>query len=90
MLRSRFRKAISGAIFLIEYAKGTKVARAVSFTVDILSGIPSIVAALFIYAPSITIFGLRPLCNRGVPCLGTAHVARGAPIDRGDAQTRTE
>jgi phosphate transport system permease protein len=45
------------AIFLIEYARGTKVARAVSFTVDILSGIPSIVAALFIYALTITIFG---------------------------------
>jgi phosphate transport system permease protein len=49
---------ILGAIFLIEYAKGTKAARAVSFTVDILSGIPSIVAALFIYALFITIFGL--------------------------------
>ncbi len=48
---------ILGAIFLIEYAKGTKVARAVSFMVDILSGIPSIVAALFIYALFITIFG---------------------------------
>ena len=48
---------ILGAIFLIEYAKGTKAARAVSFTVDILSGIPSIVAALFIYALFITIFG---------------------------------
>ena len=45
------------AIFLIEYARGTKLARAVSFTVDILSGIPSIVAALFIYALFITIFG---------------------------------
>jgi phosphate transport system permease protein len=49
---------IMGAILLIEYAKGTKVARGVSFMVDILSGIPSIVAALFIYALFITIFGL--------------------------------
>jgi phosphate transport system permease protein len=48
---------IMGAIFLVEYARGTKVARAVSFTVDILSGIPSIVAALFIYALFITVFG---------------------------------
>ena len=48
---------VLGAIFLVEYARGTKVARAVSFTVDILSGIPSIVAALFIYALFITIFG---------------------------------
>lgn len=49
---------VLGAIFLIEYARGTRVARAVSFAVDILSGIPSIVAALFIYALFITIFGL--------------------------------
>ena len=49
---------VMGAILLIEYARGTKIARGVSFTVDILSGIPSIVAALFIYALFITIFGL--------------------------------
>ncbi len=48
---------VLGAIFLIEYARGTRVARWVSFTVDILSGIPSIVAALFIYALFITVFG---------------------------------
>jgi phosphate transport system permease protein len=48
---------VLGAIFLIEYAKGTKAARVVSFMVDILGGIPSIVAALFIYALFITIFG---------------------------------
>lgn len=48
---------VMGAIFLTEYARGTRVARWVSFAVDILSGIPSIVAALFIYALFITIFG---------------------------------
>ncbi|MFP5282285.1 MAG: phosphate ABC transporter permease PstA, partial [Actinomycetes bacterium] len=48
---------VLAAIFLIEYARGTRAARVVSFTVDILSGIPSIVAALFIYALFITIFG---------------------------------
>lgn len=50
--------AILGAIFLIEYARGTKIARGVSFMVDILSGIPSIVAALFVFAFLITILGL--------------------------------
>lgn len=50
--------AILGAIFLIEYARGTKLARGVSFMVDILSGIPSIVAALFVFALLITILGL--------------------------------
>jgi phosphate transport system permease protein len=48
---------VLGAIYLIEYARGRKIARWISFTVDILSGIPSIVAALFIYALFITIFG---------------------------------
>ncbi|GAA2107537.1 phosphate ABC transporter permease PstA [Microlunatus panaciterrae] len=48
---------VLGAIFLVEYARGTRAARVVSFTVDILSGIPSIVAALFIYALLITMFG---------------------------------
>jgi phosphate transport system permease protein len=48
---------VLAAIFLIEYGRGTKIARGVSFMVDILSGIPSIVAALFIYALFITIFG---------------------------------
>lgn len=50
--------AILGAIFLIEYGRGTRVARGVSFMVDILSGIPSIVAALFVFAFMITILGL--------------------------------
>ena len=48
---------VLGAIFLIEYGRGTRAARVVSFTVDILSGLPSIVAALFIYALFITILG---------------------------------
>jgi phosphate transport system permease protein len=48
---------VLGAILLIEYARGRKVARVVSFSVDILNGVPSIVAALFIYALFITIFG---------------------------------
>ncbi len=48
---------ILGAIYLIEYARGKKIARGISFAVDILSGIPSIVAALFIYALFITVFG---------------------------------
>jgi phosphate transport system permease protein len=50
--------AILAAIFLIEYGRGTRVARGVSFMVDILSGVPSIVAALFVFALLITILGL--------------------------------
>ena len=44
------------AIYLTEYGRG-KFAKAVSFMVDILTGIPSIVAALFIYAVWVTTFG---------------------------------
>jgi phosphate transport system permease protein len=48
---------ILGAVYLVEYGKGTKAARAVSFMVDVLTGVPSIVAALFVYAVWITVFG---------------------------------
>jgi phosphate transport system permease protein len=46
------------AIYLVEYGRGP-LARAVSFMVDILTGVPSIVAALFIYAVWVTTFGFQ-------------------------------
>lgn len=46
------------AIYLVEYGRG-RLATIVSFTVDILTGIPSIVAALFIYAAWVTTFGFQ-------------------------------
>ncbi|MFZ0161126.1 MAG: phosphate ABC transporter permease PstA [Kineosporiaceae bacterium] len=46
------------AVYLVEYGRGA-LARAVSFMVDILSGVPSIVAALFIYAVWVTTFGFQ-------------------------------
>lgn len=48
---------ILGAIYLVEYARGKRSAKVVSFMVDILTGVPSIVAALFIFAVVITILG---------------------------------
>ena len=48
--------AILVAIYLVEYGRGP-IARITTFMVDILSGVPSIVAALFIYAVFITTFG---------------------------------
>lgn len=56
--------AVFTAIYLVEYGRG-RFARAVSFMVDIMSGIPSIVAALFVYAVWVTTFGwtLVPLCS---------------------------
>jgi phosphate transport system permease protein len=46
------------AVYLVEYGAGTKLARVTTFMVDILTGVPSIVAALFVYAVWISIFGL--------------------------------
>ncbi len=37
-------------IYLVEYGGGTRLGRFATFMVDILTGVPSIVAALFIYA----------------------------------------
>jgi phosphate transport system permease protein len=50
--------AVMTAIYLVEYGRG-RFARLVSFMVDILTGIPSIVAALFIYALWVTTFGFQ-------------------------------
>lgn len=49
---------VFAAIYLVEYGRGP-LARAVSFMVDILSGVPSIVAALFVYAVWVSAFGLE-------------------------------
>lgn len=47
------------AIYLVEYSNGRSVlARVTTFMVDILSGVPSIVAALFVYAVWRTTLGL--------------------------------
>jgi phosphate transport system permease protein len=48
--------AVFTAIYLVEYGRG-RLARVVSFMVDILTGIPSIVAALFIYAVWVGVLG---------------------------------
>lgn len=45
-------------IYLVEYGGGSPLARLVNFTVDILAGLPSIVAALFIYAVWVVALGL--------------------------------
>jgi phosphate transport system permease protein len=50
--------AVFTAVYLVEYGRG-RLARVVSFMVDILTGIPSIVAALFIYAVWITTLHLE-------------------------------
>ena len=46
------------AVYLVEYGRG-RLTKVVSFMVDILTGIPSIVAALFIYALWVSTMGLQ-------------------------------
>ncbi len=45
------------AIYLIEYGQTSRLARAITFLVDVMTGIPSIVAGLFAYAVFALIFG---------------------------------
>jgi phosphate transport system permease protein len=45
------------AIYLVEYGGGSPLGRLASFMVDILAGVPSIVAALFVYAVWVATFG---------------------------------
>lgn len=47
------------SIYLVEYGKGA-FARAVTFFVDVMTGIPSIVAGLFVYTFLLLGFGARP------------------------------
>jgi phosphate transport system permease protein len=50
--------AVFTAIYLVEYGRG-RLARVVSFMVDILTGVPSIVAALFIFAIWVNVLHLQ-------------------------------
>lgn len=44
-------------VYLVEYGGGTRLGKITTFMVDILTGVPSIVAALFIYALWVATFG---------------------------------
>ncbi|HRI94518.1 MAG TPA: phosphate ABC transporter permease PstA [Nocardioides sp.] len=45
------------AIYLVEYGKGKQLARWITFLVDVMTGIPSIVAGLFALALFVLLFG---------------------------------
>jgi phosphate transport system permease protein len=46
------------AVYLVEYGQGRRVARIITFLVDVMTGIPSIVAGLFALALFTLIFGV--------------------------------
>jgi phosphate transport system permease protein len=48
---------IFSAIYLVEYADGNRLSRWIRFLVDVMTGIPSIVAGLFAYALFVLFFG---------------------------------
>ena len=50
---------VLAAVYLVEYGGRRRVARAVSFFVDVMTGVPSIVAGLFIYAFWILALGFQ-------------------------------
>lgn len=47
------------ALYLVEYARGGRLAKAISFFVDVMTGVPSIVAGLFIYTAFVLTFGFE-------------------------------
>ncbi|WP_420805290.1 phosphate ABC transporter permease PstA [Corynebacterium sputi] len=47
------------AIYLVEYAGNSRLGKITTFAVDILSGVPSIVASLFIYSMWVVMFGMN-------------------------------
>lgn len=47
------------AIYLVEYAGNSRLGKITTFMVDILSGVPSIVASLFIYSMWVVMFGMN-------------------------------
>ncbi|AZA08560.1 Phosphate transport system permease protein PstA [Corynebacterium pseudopelargi] len=48
---------VATAIYLVEYAGNSRLGKVTTFMVDILTGVPSIVAALFVYSLWIVLFG---------------------------------
>ncbi|GAA4932632.1 phosphate ABC transporter permease PstA [Actinoplanes utahensis] len=55
---------VLGAIYLVEYGRG-KFAGTVRFFVDVMTGVPSIVAGLFVY--TFWVLGVSPIFNDGRP-----------------------
>ena len=73
---------LMAAVYLVEYGAGP-LARATTFMVDVLAGVPSIVAALFIFSLWITTLGFQQSAFAVLPGVGLADAAGcGAHIPR--------
>ncbi|GAA3232915.1 phosphate ABC transporter permease PstA [Nonomuraea helvata] len=47
------------AIYLVEYGNGGRLSRSISFFVDVMTGVPSVVAGLFVFAFWILVLGFQ-------------------------------
>jgi phosphate transport system permease protein len=72
------------AIYLVEYGGDSTLSKVTSFMVDILTGVPAIVAALFVYALCIATLGLP----RSGFAVSLAHDPGDRAHHRGDAADR--
>jgi phosphate transport system permease protein len=61
---------IMTALYLVEYGGRTRFGRVVSFFVDVMTGVPSIVAGIFIYAFWLIAFGFQKAGMVGAMALG--------------------
>ena len=74
------------AIYLVEYGKKNRLARIITFLVDVMTGIPSIVAGLFALSLFVLIFGPGgPLRLRRLRRAVAADDPDRGPLHRGDA-----
>ena len=77
---------IFAAIYLVEYGRGHGSPASTTFMVDILAGVPSIVAALFIFALWIATLGFPQSAFAVSLALVLLDDAGGGPHHRGDAK----
>ena len=73
------------AIYLVEYGRG-QFARAVTFFVDVMTGVPSIVAGLFVYTFLLLRLRAAPVRRRRRDRAGDPDGAGGGALVGGDAQ----
>ena len=78
------------AIYLVEYGQGSRLSRAISFFVDVMTGIPSVVSGLFILAFWILVLGHAVLRFRRRAGAVDPDDADGGPLRRGDAPAGPE
>ncbi|HKT02107.1 MAG TPA: phosphate ABC transporter permease PstA [Rugosimonospora sp.] len=86
---------IMAAVYLVEFGRGRRFARVVGYSVDVMTGVPSIVAGLFVYTTWILVLGMQKSGLAGALALSmvmlpvvirsTCHMLRLVPDDLREA-----